>query len=58
MEFLIKMMVSLISWLIGTFIVIDISERRRIKEHKNFESTVNSMIQEEFRRHGLPDPFE
>lgn len=55
---LIKLIVSLIGGVICAFIIIDINERIRIKEHKNFQSTVNSMIQEEFRRNGLPDPFE
>lgn len=55
---LIELIVSLIGGIVCTFIIIDINERIRIKEHKNFQSTVNSMIQEEFRRNGLPDPFE
>lgn len=58
MAFLINLIVSLISGVICAFVVIDINERIRIKEHRKFTSEVNSMIQEEFKRNGLPDPFE
>lgn len=58
MAFLIKLAVSLIGGIIGAFVIIDINERIRIKEHKNFSIEVKSMIQEEFKRYGLPDPFE
>ena len=58
MIFLIKLVGSLIGGVIGAFIVIDINERIRIKEHKKFSIEVKSMIQEEFKRYGLPDPFE
>ena len=58
MVYLINLIVSLIGGVICAFIVIDINERIRIKEHKKFTKTVNSIIQEEFRRNGLPDPFE
>ena len=58
MTFLTKLILSLIGGVIGTFIIIDINERIRIKEHKKFSIEVKSIIQEEFRRNGLPDPFE
>lgn len=56
--FLIELIVSLIGGVICAFVIIDINERRRIKEHKEFSSEAKSMIQEEFKRYGLPDPFE